>query len=501
MFRIIFFILNVIIAEIFEQCTLPSYDGLVLTKYYRDTCPHCQRITPLIKEIDERLERHDISLKVRNVECSKCNCGQDKIDAVPTIVLTRDGEKLGEFKGFREYDYIVNFINKYAGIDKKYMEIRIKNVPGKVIKLKEKDFYSGFEGPWLILFYKDKNDPRREMLKEVGDIFKEKLNVGEISSSESKDIAFRYQITEYPVFKALYNGIETEYYGKNMLPSLVDFVDELLAPTFDEITNERFDKIKDNTKKGDPIFVVFYSDLYLANSYFKTPAHEFKFKIKIYKTNDNNLFEKAGIHPKQKNGDKNVRDNDAVVLTVYRNGIFHRSDIDLSKTEEIYDWLFHAHYPHVTKLSDMNFQSLFFGIKPIVLFVTHGENLVDKFESLSLERHLGLPFAQHIYVVVDLINYGSFAKVFFGGHKQPSILIYDPIKKKFYSENIILKDNDFIEKAHKIIRKFDEGKLREYKSNIGTIFRIVIIVLCIILGLSFGMGYIKNHMNKYAKYD
>lgn len=483
-------------CEVFEQCELPSYDGYVLTKYYRETCPHCQRLAPLIKEIDDRLERHGIDFNVRSVECGKCDCSKDMIDAVPTVVLTKDNEELGRFKGYREYEYLVDFIHKHMGVAKKVLTSRVKNIAGKVVKLKQNDFYSAFEGPWIILFYDRKDDIKRELIKEIADVYSDKVMVGEVSEDESKKIENMYNISEYPTILGSYNGLLVQYQGDDTLPGLIEFTDQLINPTLEEINLEKFNEIAKETKKGDPLFIVFYTSLHMANAYFKSIAHEFKYKAKFYKTNDKELFDLANIHPTTYNEGE---EENTVLLASYRNEVFYRFPHHVSKTDQLYSWIFYAHYPHVSKVDNSNFQALFFGVKPLIILLTTDNKLVDKFEKLSIERHMGLPFSSEIFAMFDMNEFNVFGKYFFGEHKVPGLIIYNPYTKKLHGDNRPLTEDNFYLEAHRMLRNHDTGKLRIYNAVKGHKLRYLTSFVVLSIALSAGFSYFNSRKLKFIK--
>lgn len=446
--------LRFILSDIVSQC-LSSKDGLVLTKYYRDTCPHCQRITPLLEDVHNNLQKNKIKIQIINVECSKCNCSVANIDAVPTIILSRDGKELGKFRGFQEYNFIADFVAKKAGIKREIFDTIKKTTLGQVFKLKVSDFYTAFQGPWIIHFFKDEDDVKRQMIKEIADIYAGKIQVGEISKDDAESIEVRYNIQGYPTILGLYGNTNVEFKGDN-LPMLMDFCDKLLEPNLIDTNYDDLSKRMQDIKNGEPIFLIFHSNIQKVNAYFDEIAGDFKFRVKFYKTTDQKIFEMAGIHPTNDNKDK---ENNDVIMVVYRNGVFYKYTDDLNDRPKIYNWLFNAHYSHVSLFSDKNFHSLFRGVKPLVFLFTHNDELVDSFESVSRDRHLGVPFASEIFVAVDLKDYSTFAKIFFKGHQTPGLLIYDPMTRQAYSENRKINKDNIIFETHKMLRLYDTGKL------------------------------------------
>lgn len=488
--------LRYIECEIFERCELSSYNGYVLTKYYRKSCPHCQRLAPHIEEIDNRLERHGIEFNVHSVECGDCDCSVNAIDAVPTVILSKDNKELGKFKGYREYEFIVDFLCKHMGINKKILNTRVKNITGKVVKLKQNDFFSAFEGPWIILFYKKEDEIKRELIKEIADVYAEKVMVGEIHENESKKIEHMYNIAKYPTVIGLYKGLSVYYPGKDNLPDLIDFTDRLINPSFIEIDLEKFNELKKDLKRGDSIFIVFYTNIHQANAYFKDISHELKYKATIYKSADKELFDFANIHPAI---DGDVGDDNTVTLACYRNEVFYKYPYALSKPEELYNWIFYAHYPHVSKINNNNFQSLFHGFKPLVILLTREESMVDKFEMLSVERHMGVPFANEIFTVFDMNEFSAFGNMFFGKYNVPGLIIYNPYTKQLFGENRIITDDNFYMEAHRMLRNYDLGKLKEYSSVKGYKIKYLLSMAFVFAVLFIGFGCFNSKKVKYVK--
>lgn len=477
--------LQIIFTEIISQCKT-STKGLVLTKYYRSTCPHCERIAPLLAEAHDILQKNKIKIQLINVECAECDCRVANITAVPTIVLARDGLELGRFQGYREYDFIADFISKKGGISMDILTERTESKDGQVLKLKVSDFYTAFHGPWLILFYDAEDDVKRQLVKEIADIYSGKIQVGEIYKSDAESIEVRYNIQKYPTIVGMYGNANVEFRGEN-LSKLMDFCEKLLEPSFKEIELPEFISHRDALKSGDPIFIVFYTNITKANALFNEVAKDFKFRTKFFKTGDSKIFELAGIHPTT---------NEDVLLVVYRNNVFYRYPLDISNTPELYDWLFHAHYPHVSLFSEKNFQTLFYGIKPLVILITRNEEFIDKFEQVSKDRHLGLPFATEIFVAMDMKDFSTFAKVFFPGHKTPSLLIYDPISKKIFSEKRRITQININNETHRMLRLYDTNKLPELRRGYWSLMWLIGVVL---IGLF--AGYYGGVKKNFVKID
>ena len=89
--------------------------NIVICYYYTDTCPYCIMIKGLMKEIIDFYKDNKkiilISVNRKHMEYLNENM---QIDLVPTFITYNKGNKIAEFQKKREYDNIINFINKYV---------------------------------------------------------------------------------------------------------------------------------------------------------------------------------------------------------------------------------------------------------------------------------------------------------------------------------------------------------------------------------------------------
>lgn len=75
-----------------------SYD-LVLVEFYADWCPHCQRMKPVVKELEEK-SKDDLSLLVKvNIDDEEELANEYEVDTIPTFILMRKGEQLWRQSG------------------------------------------------------------------------------------------------------------------------------------------------------------------------------------------------------------------------------------------------------------------------------------------------------------------------------------------------------------------------------------------------------------------
>lgn len=441
-----------------EACELQSGNNLTLTKFYSDNCDHCTKIAPHFNEIKDKIVENNLNMKINNVNCQTCDCSALDITAIPTMILSKGKEEIARHRGYTEYNGIVKFLTDNLEISEKVFDKSIKNT-GKVIQLYERDFYSGFKGPWMILFYSKKKDKLRGIFNDLAINYYDRLNIGEISESNSVNLIHRFNIQSFPAIITIYNGILAGYNGKQNIEDLSKFVDKLIKPSFSELTLKKFDKLIEDEPKV-PKFVVFYNNLGLANSFYRKAAHEYKLRTEIYKTSDYEMFQRASIYPKKIN--EEGTDDEKVILTVYKDNVFHKCPVSLSDPHEIAQWLFHSHFPHVTKITNDNFYTIFHGLKPAVILLTQNDEYVDLLEQSGEKLNDGLPFNEQVLGVLDVSEFSMFLPSLLPGFKSPGIIVYDPRRQLFFTKKVSFNEKNFHTDLLSLINDYFADRLRPY---------------------------------------
>ncbi|ELQ76395.1 Thioredoxin/protein disulfide isomerase [Trachipleistophora hominis] len=452
-------LLPMILAAQKSACELPSSGSVYLTKFYKENCVHCQNMSPHINEIEDMLMRHDTGIKFKQISCDECDCDALDIVAVPTLILNKGKEEISRLRGYSDYNGIAKFITDNLDVDMKVFS-RASPEDGKVIVLYERDFYSGFEGPWLILFYSKRKDPIRTIVADVAKKYSGQLKVGEISENNAVNLTHRFNIQTFPAVIAIYNGILAGYSGKHTPASVFEFVDRLMAPSFKEINLEEFEQLVSKDAKS-PKFVVFYSNLGLANSFYRKAAHEYKLRAQIFKSKDPALFQRASIYPK-KADEEDAKDEERVILTVFKDNVFHRCPIPLSNPQGIAEWLFNSHFPNVTRITNDNFYTVFHGIKPAVLLLTQNDELVELLEDAANRINTGLPFNDQVMAVLDVNEFSMFLPALLPGLKSPVMVIFDPQRQLFFTRKVRFNSVDFYNDLLTLVNMYFEGKLKPY---------------------------------------
>ncbi|KAM0671522.1 thioredoxin domain-containing protein [Ordospora colligata] len=473
------------LAVITESCE-PITNGYVLNKYFTPWCPACQKVEPLIEEISNKIDRHGIDIKIRNANCDECSC--KNVASYPTLEMTKDGESVGKLEGFQDYDAIANFIVSHTGVDKSVFDGHIIQKEPSVRKLTKNDFLSGFDGPHVVLFYSREDDKYRVMFAELAKVYENRLTFGEISSAESAELINRYDIRSYPSISGIFNGLIVPFIereGIPDMPKLIEFCDRLIEKSFQNLTLDVFNQAVSTLEQGEPIYVVFHKNLALAMQYFQSMAHMYKFKARIYRSDDPALFSKASIFPKMLGSEQNAYTTsdpaDSAILSVYKNGVFYRYTDTFGDETKITDWIFHTHYKYLTKVDNQNFYSIFHGLKPVMILVTRGEQYVNKMNDFSADRHLGVPYTDMVFGTMDIDDYPLFIPSLLPKISVPSLVVFEPWMNFFYHKKVKLTEENFISTAMDTYNLYQNKKLPMYPGKSNKLMRYSILGLVIAL--------------------
>ncbi|RVD92834.1 disulfide isomerase [Tubulinosema ratisbonensis] len=450
-------------SEIFNQCELPEVPGYVITKYYKDNCPYSENVKQIVDELDSRLERNDINIPFRFVDCNECDCKtEDKIKTVPALTIHKDGKEIARYGSSGTWEQYVHFLLKNIDLDEKIFKKEVKNTPGKVTKLKAHDLEYGLDGPWLI-YFRDNRDPLiGEIIDKLAEEYGESVNIGEIYAAKEDKIIRQFNISYFPLILGMYKGIVMPFTSLFTIENFRKFIDTLIEPSFKSIDYAHFKSELNKLETGEPLFIVFYSDPLLAGSYFKKIAHDYKFRAKIFKSNNEKLMELANVQLKDPQSEGFLPDEEKVILKAYKNGVFHSCPHKLDDLKSITEWIFFTHYPHLTRITNENFYPVFHGLKPVILLLSKGEHLNTQLEKFSTSYHGNLPYTNYLFASLDLNLFPLFIPSLLPKMKDPSLVVFLPDKHFFYHKEMDLTEENFKDKAFEFISDYENGRLQTY---------------------------------------
>lgn len=83
--------------------------GIVLVDFYGSWCGPCKQLSPILDKVSQDLKGAKI-VKV-NIDKSKSIASRYDVNAVPTMILLKNGKEVGRLVGFNNKAAIENFID------------------------------------------------------------------------------------------------------------------------------------------------------------------------------------------------------------------------------------------------------------------------------------------------------------------------------------------------------------------------------------------------------
>ncbi|KAH9386813.1 uncharacterized protein NEMAJ01_1709 [Nematocida major] len=430
------FLVQCVVGETYNTCRVdaPAF-GYSITKYYRDKCIHCQSITPKIAKIVHSIEKASLPINLYNVDTAACHDETADIESIPTIVVHKDNKQLLKFSGDMPYEKIVDLLVSKTDLKKSVFEPEVP-VPKELLTLTKHDFLSTFNGPWIVYFSNEHDSVIEDILLETYKSFNGEIKIARYIGTDQEIIAGRYYIYDFPGLLVMYDGILMRYNGEMTMSAFHEFCSRLVEPSFKDITADELVGIT------QPTFVVFYSDVVLANRTFRRISHDLKMNASTYKMK---IEAAESAEP-------------ILRLAVFKNGTKFYYDGDINNEGDIREWLFHAHFPNISKLGMDNFYSIFHGLKPVAGIVTDGNNKdLDVFEEIALEHNRGASSSPYVFTFVDKLEYPKFTETNFGTLGRSSLIVFfDPEKQMFYGRK---------KKPAESIKAYFETQLAQYKEG------------------------------------
>ncbi|KAL5527020.1 hypothetical protein ACEPAG_5811 [Sanghuangporus baumii] len=235
--------------------------GAWFIEHFSPYCHHCRAFAPTWEKLVQHYESmDDPGVHLAQVDCAANGdlCHSHGVTGYPQMNMYKNGEMTEQFKGAREWDNLVSFINKHAvhtssnpkPQDESLAQEQQKPLPnpeGMVKALDSTSFYSFLdEGPAFIKFYA----PWCGHCKKLAPIWtqlaaqlRNKLNIGEVNCDVYKDLCKRQDVKGFPTL-FFYNGgngpnlHKTEYTSGRKLEQLRRFAEMAVAPPLQEIDSE-----------------------------------------------------------------------------------------------------------------------------------------------------------------------------------------------------------------------------------------------------------------------
>ncbi|KAM0687408.1 hypothetical protein COBT_001350, partial [Conglomerata obtusa] len=462
----LFYFLHPLHCKITYECDLPS--STVLSMYTNSNCEDCRIQASQFEELSYQYD----SVQFRNVDCVSCDCLDNKI--LPTYVLSDDQVELKKLVGVQSVDALKILLKRFG------YESAIEDAPQStelVKQMKLSDFNHYLIKPWLILFYKSVNEPLLAVMQELALKYRNKLRFGVISKKEIQPKENLFNIRTYPSIYAYHNGLSTKFNKASNINNLSGFIDILIKPVLQEIKLQDYQRLITETK--ETFYILFYQDKNLSLSNFTKLANAYKFIATIYMSNDLDLMKHINVEFNTRN--KKVNNESVAVLVANKHGLQHQLKISNFNYDNVNEWIFHTHYPYLTKVNHENFYRVFHSLKPVILLITSEDNFNDNLEKYSEITHDQKATSDYIFATLDINVMPGFVDTLLPGFNVPGITIYDPKRMLYFTENHPLTQIDFKKYINDLRNKYINNLLMSFpfrkKKSVAKVYFILALIL------------------------
>ncbi|MGN1227942.1 MAG: thioredoxin [Christensenellales bacterium] len=92
--------------------SLISENKLVFVDFFATWCPPCKMLAPVLDDVSAEVGDKIVMVKI-NVDENENISRQFGIINIPTMIIFKDGEPVGKMVGYRDYEQIVEELEKY----------------------------------------------------------------------------------------------------------------------------------------------------------------------------------------------------------------------------------------------------------------------------------------------------------------------------------------------------------------------------------------------------
>ncbi|XP_065836430.1 protein disulfide-isomerase A3-like [Oscarella lobularis] len=238
-----------------DFATRVAEHDIILVEFFAPWCGHCKRLAPEYEAAATILKDNDPPVSLAKVDCiegGKESCGKYGVSGYPTLKIFRNGEMSADYKGPREKDGIVKYMQKQVGPSAKEMTA-VEDM---------KKFIDNFDVS-VVGFFAQEDDLHKAFMK-TADKLRESFRFAYSTAAEVLDeYDYRSAIVVFqpPRLHSKLDDPKIRYPGKEDAPSFEEWLKKNFAGLVGHMT-------KDNEALYSvfmPLVVVYYDVDYVKN--------------------------------------------------------------------------------------------------------------------------------------------------------------------------------------------------------------------------------------------
>ena len=179
--------------------------------------------------------------------------------------MYNNGERLGDFSGYRELPALREFIAGYTPkppLPDREPPMQIHNPKGQVLSLTSKSFASTLaQGPMFVKFFAPWCGHCKKLApvwKQLAHDMKDKLNIAEVDCEDHSSICKAHNVQGYPTLVYVTSGgIKSEYNGGRQLDQLKSFAEKAASAGLHRIQSA---ELESSIADHEVVYVLVHSD-------------------------------------------------------------------------------------------------------------------------------------------------------------------------------------------------------------------------------------------------
>ncbi|KIM79468.1 hypothetical protein PILCRDRAFT_823363 [Piloderma croceum F 1598] len=447
-------------------------DGVWFVEHFSPYCHHCQGFAPTWTHLTEDVMNNpDPGIHLAQINCAVYGdlCEENKVKYFPQLNLYRNGEFVDTFEGVREYDALLEYMNKHAEptstltptpqappsatspstvelptVTKSVEVLHVQtpradvNPSGSVLELGPHNFQDVVDqGPVFVKYFAPWCGHCKKLAptwKQLARHMQHKLNIAEVNCEVHAALCKTEDVPGFPMLVYYANGVKSEYSGGRKFDLLKAFTERAASTG---LQNIRVEDLEENVRNHSVAYLLVYpaSDSHILNEVTQASGVLLG-SVPIYTSSSSELFTRFSISTPW--ALLALKDFDASGATA----VYHKR---LADKADISKWLIANRIPTTVELSQETFQLVMNAPhKPLVVIapVNKGkkEKVAEKMKEIGKKwrvRKLNKGNRDVVFTWMDTDKWASWLKNMYGvkATEEPTVIVADHSRLQYFDRD------------------------------------------------------------------